>query len=336
MRELLIKFSKTNYFGTWFFLKIDWIAQFWWGFELLIFDLWRYVTWSSTFRRYYSQTSLENRLIVLAHRIEKAFALPDTRNGFGRDTLFELSKLIGIYRKKRYSTKALGYRMSIRVLRYYLDQHQKVAFPLGTLGDYLESILSPETPSVATKIINVDDFKELHGFAKLARKRSSIRRYTSEPVEREVIERAVNLARHTPSVCNRQAWRVHAYSDNIIKNPLLDLQGGNKGFGYDAQWLLIITMDLAVFNSVRERHEAYVDGGLFSMSLIYALQDQGLGTCALNWCVIAKKERKVRKLTGIGASEVVIMFLSVGKISNKVVVANSEKRAVDEILFFHN
>ncbi|WP_419658217.1 nitroreductase family protein [Desulfosarcina variabilis str. Montpellier] len=336
MKEIMINFSKKSPLGTWIFLKIDWLAQFWWGLEILTYDVWRYVVWSSSIRRNYSQSSLENRLIVLSHRIEKAYALSETRNGFGRDTIFELSKLIGIYKKRNYSKNTLGYRMAIRSLRYYLDEHNRVGFPLGKLEKKIENLLPSDTPSVVTKKIKADDFNDLNGFEKIARKRSSIRIFTKNPIRREVIEKAISIARFTPSVCNRQAWRVHALSDENIKNRLLDIQGGCRGFGCDASWLLIITMDLAVFNSVKERNEAYVDGGLFSMSLIYALHDEGLGTCALNWCVKTKKDRKVRKILNISDSEVIIMFIVAGTVPDTVTVANSEKRPVEELFIVHN
>ncbi len=143
------------------------------------------------------------------------------------------------------------------------------------------------------------------------------------------------MARHTPSVCNRQPWHVHAYHDNAIKQKLLNLQGGNNGFGHTSDWVLVVTSNLSSFLNVKERFEVYIDGGLFSMSLMYAFQDIGLGTCALNWCAKPSKDKKVRRLIKIAEEEEIIMLIAVGHFNENVQAAYSEKRSISEIITNH-
>ena len=47
--------------------------------------------------------------------------------------------------------------------------------------------------------------------------------------------------------------------------------------------LLIIAMDLKAFVPAHERYQHWIDGGMFSMSIIYALHSLGLSSCCLNW-----------------------------------------------------
>lgn len=42
---------------------------------------------------------------------------------------------------------------------------------------------------------------------------------------------------------------------------------------------MLVTADLQAFMGSNERNEGYVDSGLFSMSLLYAMKSCGLAAC---------------------------------------------------------
>src|SRR3546814_11683998 len=65
------------------------------------------------------------------------------------------------------------------------------------------------------------------------RTRASVRDYSSAPVPSAVIEEAVELALHSPSVCNRQASYVYCLQSREIIDRALSLQNGNRGFGHE-------------------------------------------------------------------------------------------------------
>ena len=46
-----------------------------------------------------------------------------------------------------------------------------------------------------------------------------------------------------PSACNRQYVRVHSVGDIEMKKAILSLQNGNRGFGENADKLLVVTAD---------------------------------------------------------------------------------------------
>ena len=156
-----------------------------------------------------------------------------------------------------------------------------------------------------------------------------------EPVEIKIIEEAIRLAQNTPSVCNRQAVRVHAFEQGDLANEILACQKGNSGFGYKANKILIITSDLQCFLSVGERNQPWIDGGLFAMTLIWALHNKGLATCCLNWSATHKQDQKLRATIELPDNEVVIMLLAVGKIPEKVKVPESQRRPIDEIFTYY-
>ncbi|MEM7316122.1 MAG: nitroreductase family protein, partial [Planctomycetota bacterium] len=157
-----------------------------------------------------------------------------------------------------------------------------------------------------------------------------------EPVDISVIKTAVRIAQKTPSVCNRQSGRVHIYGSEADKTRVLSHQAGNRGFGNQAAYVLIVTADLRCFASPGERFQSWIDGGMFAMSLIYALHAQGLGSCALNWSATSDRDIRMRKDAGIPDNEVVMMMISVGRLPESFPVARSPRKPLEEVATIHS
>ncbi len=162
--------------------------------------------------------------------------------------------------------------------------------------------------------------------------RHSIRQFAPDPVPRALIEQAVVMAQKTPSVCNRQTSRVYAFDDPIERRQVLACQRGNAGFGHEIQVALVVTSDIEAFFTVGERNQCWVDGGMFAMSLVYALHSLGLGTICLNWSVEYPLDRRLHTVAGIPASQAVIMMIGVGFLPERLRVTQSPRKALDEVL----
>ena len=135
----------------------------------------------------------------------------------------------------------------------------------------------------------------------------------------------------SPSVCNRQSARLYLVEDNLKKQNILKLQSGNRGFGDKADKILIVGVDLNCFLSAGERYQGWIDGGLFSMSLIYALHSFGLGTCCLNWSKESNIDKQLKKEAELPKNILVIMLIAVGHIPNDLKVAQSNRRNIDDV-----
>ena len=109
-------------------------------------------------------------------------------------------------------------------------------------------------------------------------------------------------------------------------------QNGNAGFGDDADKVLIVTVELKDFRGPKERNQAYIDGGLFSMSLIYAMHSLGIGTCALNLSLNHKDELELLREAEIPHSEIAIMMIAIGKIPEQFYVADSARRDLEDVV----
>jgi nitroreductase len=173
-------------------------------------------------------------------------------------------------------------------------------------------------------------------FSTLAQTRKSVREYSSTPVPLQVIEAATKVAQLTPSVCNRQGSRVHVLAGDEIKSKALELQNGNRGFTDQIDKVLVVSVSQSIFASVTERNQAYVDGGMFAMSLLYALTERGVATCCLNWSSTLKNDVALRELGFIPDDEVVIMFIAIGNYQESFRVARSIKKLISKVLFIHN
>lgn len=102
-------------------------------------------------------------------------------------------------------------------------------------------------------------------------------------------------------------------------------QPGNRGFGHLASRALVVTVDLQAFSGPGERNQAWVDGGMFAMSLLYALHSLGYGACPLAWSQRSSFDRQARAALGIPPNEVIIMMIAVGTLPERFRVAVSQR-----------
>lgn len=162
--------------------------------------------------------------------------------------------------------------------------------------------------------------------------RRSVRNFAEgQTVPLEAVREAVRLASNTPSVCNRQAWRVHFFDKPDDVAAILRLQNGNSGFAYVPS-VSIVTVDLRLFSGAYERNQRWVDGGLFAMSYVWALHAEGLASCMLNWSMNNSASKKLRSVAGLEPWEDVISLVAIGQYPEHYRVARSPRRPVSEIL----
>jgi nitroreductase len=273
-------------------------------------------------------------IIMEAHALEKGFSLPEVRLGYGDERIKRLIGLMQHYLDSGYDRAEMGFRKAQSVLAEYLRFHEQSEYDLGKRKEEILPWVDMTCDIGGYITVQRNDYlgRAKGDFRECAESRCSVRNYTDTTVPEEVIRAAVEIARKTPSVCNRQAWHTYIIKDPVKKSEILDLQKGSKGFGSRADFLAIITMDYRSFVGGGERNEAYVDGGLYAMSLLYAFHYYGIGACPLNWMVHPKVDKQLRSLLGLSPSENVIVIISAGYIPETVRIAKSIRRGVDEQL----
>ncbi|MFA0069621.1 nitroreductase family protein [Vibrio breoganii] len=164
--------------------------------------------------------------------------------------------------------------------------------------------------------------------------RHSIREFgnVDSSVDKSTLEKAVRLSLKTPSACNRQAWHVYHISDQKKIKKALSHQKGNRGFGHKVNDLLVICSDIKAFNPGSERYQHWIDGGMYSMSLVYALHSVGIASCCLNWSQQGKDDKGFRKdFPEISNSHSVIIMLAIGEPKENNQICVSPRRPMSEI-----
>ena len=162
--------------------------------------------------------------------------------------------------------------------------------------------------------------------------RYSLREFLQKPVDLSDVKRVVSLALKTPSVCNRQGWHVYYTSEPGVIADALSHQKGNRGFGHKVPNLIIITTDLKAFMPGQEHYQHWIDGGLFSMSLIYALHSIGIASCCLNWSQSPAADKRLRKGFNIKNNHTIMMMLAFGYPDEENSVCASSRRPIEEVM----
>jgi len=300
-------------------------------------DINRYLKFSTTIKKPKTYEQLEARIISHYHALEKALSFREKKVIFGEDVAKSLLKLLEEYVFFGFSIEKKSFKSAVDILKKYISFCQDSRNDCDYLKDISLKLLNlyknTEELGGTIKLIKKDILEAVKGdFKELAFSRHSIRDFSNEEVREEIIVEAVKIAQRAPSACNRQTSKVIIISDRFLKEKVLQLQTGNKGFGHLANKLIIVASDLQYFEGAIERNQAFVDGGIFSMSLLYALHYQGLGVCSLNWATKPNKDKKLRKLLGLKESTTIILIIAVGHLPNELLVAKSTRKDVNDII----
>ncbi|MDF7807637.1 nitroreductase family protein [Pontiellaceae bacterium B12219] len=301
-----------------------------------LYDTFKVIKYTSGWWKGYELERIEPKLHAAAHVLEKGMSLPDVRLGYGASGLRSLYGLMNAYVKSGFPPNRLAYQNAISVLHAYVAYHKEREHDVNEVKKRLTQyeLSCDQSLEAGTVGFPLEEYRKLAtgNFEQLAQSRFSIRAYGPEPVRREDIYKAMEIARKTPSACNRQSWRVYWVRSKKKKEEILKLHNGHRGFGDTIESFLVITADIKMIFGTAERNQVFVDGGLYSMSLLYALHYVGLGACPMNWCVRYRKDKAFHRMLDIPDSEAVVMLIAVGSLPSEVIAAKSERKAVDDIL----
>lgn len=146
--------------------------------------------------------------------------------------------------------------------------------------------------------------------------RSSVRSFSNIAITKGQIQVALDFASCTPTACNRQTSKVYAFRDRRKMQEILDLQLGDQGWCNNADTLFVITGITTYFGGVYERHQVYIDGGLFAMNFVYGLHLQHIASCFKMFVRTPKLMDKFRTVCNIPKNEVPIVLVLAGHYSD--------------------
>jgi nitroreductase len=297
---------------------------------------WRFSALSVYDARY---EQLNGRIMYNVHALEKGLAQTEGwRPGRGRKALKNLNDAMVVYSRHGYDETAYAFSQGLAILQRYRERHADQLEKISFLAEIIDpAILHPrqdvEYAGGGVKTVRKSDKvnNSAKGFYDLAQGRSSVRAFSGEAIDADRVLSAIRNAEKTPSVCNRQGWRVYWTEDKELARTVLKHQ---RGFAYSQmpEVLLTVTVSQSVFISPVERNQAFIDGGLYSMSILYGLEAEGLAAVPLNACLYARDRDAVQELLDIDPSEEIIMFIAVGDHPAETIVPVSDRRPTDSFL----
>lgn len=301
-----------------------------------------FLGFSYDFRRYFlfsawradmsNKSVRDYHLVKVYHSLEKSLSYQNRKKSSGWDAAHQVLELV------KYSSKEGNYgfhdEAAVGVLKSFIEH------PDNELTDSAANI-KKELEGLAISVENIygamgySDTDFLRGRLSdpesFFLSRYSLREFSPQKVSELELKRVLRLAMKAPSVCNRQAWHVYHSTDDDIIRKALSYQQGNRGFGHKVPNLMIITTDLSAFMPGQEHYQHWIDGGLFSMSLIHALHSLGVASCCLNWSQSPSNDLKMRKALNVKHNHTVMMMLAFGYPENNSRVCISARRPVEEI-----
>ena len=272
-------------------------------------------------------------IVMGYHVLEKGLTMPHRRLGFGKGAALHMMNLIESF-ERRFGSDDPQVRHAVGVLRAYRELHRDRPEPMPRLDAFLAA--RPDIPAAHEPHVTREKFfaAKNASFPDFAASRHVCRHFEGT-VPRETVEKAVAIATTAPSACNRQHARVHVIDDHALRDALFAVQGGTRGFGQDADKVLVVTADLSAIRWAWERHDSYVNGGIFVMNLCYALHYLGVAHCILHWSVLPAADRAAHNLLRIPPNEAIVQVIACGMPPEEFDVAASPRLAAPDILTWH-
>ena len=172
-------------------------------------------------------------------------------------------------------------------------------------------------------------------YKKFIRSRHSTRNYKHMELKSEDIKQAVEMAKYSPSACNRQYVKVHYYPSGKMKQNVIDYSPGKGGLYLEGVNTFIITFDVNGLKGKGERNQGYFNAGLFSMNLVNAFHSLGIGTCFIQFSNPIESEEKLKELNGIPPHERIAVILYAGYYDDKSIFAVSPRKEYEDYFTEH-
>ena len=269
-------------------------------------------------------------IVLQYHVIEKGLTMPESKLGFGKERVVALCKscLEFVY---AYGSEDMQLRHAIGVILEYEDFHNANNYRLSEEVQQsihkVKALNIKEVKQSLQKSLSEEEYFRFNNssFPEFSNSRYSVRNYSDVEIPLPVINQALELARNTPSACNRQCWRTYVFEDKKQMAQILEAQGGNRGFGHLVNKLIVIAGELGAFSYTNERNQVFIDGGIYAMNLLYALHHQKIATCIMNCSFDFDKELMIKTMCGVKESEVLIAMIACGYPVPEFKIANSPR-----------
>ncbi len=276
------------------------------------------------------EKSLETKLLLAVHSIEKGFGIQNTRMEFGKCNIEILQKAIVSYEKKGYKKNGFAYLSALSILETYIKYH----LDRNIHDEYIESLTSfikeRNFQNIPTGFKIINNQTTPNDYLGLIKARHSIRAFSDKHVDEDIIINCIKLAQTAPTACNRQTVKVYYTMDKNKINSIGELMAGNKGFT-NVNNYLVITSDVSAY-TYWENGQWMTNAGIFIYSLVLALEYYNIGNCILQWIDNLKKDKILRKILNIPTNEHIVASIAIGHKMDEYKILYATRKDINDIL----
>ncbi len=147
--------------------------------------------------------------------------------------------------------------------------------------------------------------------------RQSDRKYSSDQIEKEKLDRILEAGRMAPSACNAQPWKFIVVTEPTLLQKIAEAASakllGMNSFVGQAPLLLVVIREQPNFSSkvggtIKNRDYSLIDIGIASENICLQAKSEGIGSCMIGWF----DEKIVKNLLKIPRTKRVELIITLG------------------------
>ena len=279
-------------------------------------------------------------LIMHTHSLEKGLSHFELRP-FGYENIKSIIQKINSELKYENHSNHFSFINGINSLREYKKVYEahnwKDKPEYNEVSEFLKNYENIPEQKTGAYILTKEELKNDYNidYKKFIKSRHSTRNYKNQELKIEDIKEAVEMAKYSPSACNRQYIKLHYYPTGKMKQNVINYSVGKGGLYLEGVNTFIITFDVNGLLGVGERNQGYFNAGLFATNLVNAFHSLGIGTCFIQFSNSVNEEEKLKQLNDIPSYERIAVILYAGYYDDKSIFAVSPRKNFEDYFKEH-
>jgi nitroreductase len=175
----------------------------------------------------------------------------------------------------------------------------------------------------------------------LIRTRQSVRKYTSQTVEREKLEQCLEAARLSPSASNSQPWSFIVVDEPKLKDKVANLTYDNiitfNKFVPQAPAVVVFIIEkpkkiTQIGRFIKKIDYPKIDIGIAASHFCLKATEEGLGTCMIGWF----REKPIKRLLNIPDGKKIGLIISIGYAPEEYPLREKIRKPFNEVVRYNS
>lgn len=274
--------------------------------------------WNASHAKKYRAAQMQADIIRNVHSVEKGMCVSACRPGYGIEKISSMLDEIEAYRALGFDPDHPSIQMARDALHAYVAFHIQKEFTSDAYEALTKRIweIFPDPDQGEMRYGGVCEINKEPGcgctFDEVLHGRNSVRDYADDPVDIDLIKKAIREANACPSACNRQTSRAYIV-DREKAAAFSKWMEGTGDFFAAADKALVITGKMSMYEA-GEIYQYAINAGIFTGYLTLALQAAGIASCVIQRPQYTTRSgERLSKLIGIPKDEHIVCMMTLGK-----------------------